>query len=310
MAWKDIPGKQYWQFKDDPQLKVLDYLSRATSRRNPTITNNGVRTLPNGRQVYVQTRYVGPGSTDTDNTNRGEIDVNFHLASIGNAGVKPASFFSSLPAVGGGGGGGQPSIGIDASYDTEFGYLVGNFSVDTSFWNASFIEATGTQLQLGTIAGNRYMPDADFQTVMSDATHITFIFVDTTGGTHNVTPSARTFAEADSKGAVVFTKDAICTTPNVKTFTTTGLQQFQLPSANNVSQIWHNEDTGSDLTGADFSYFGVPAGEAKIVHESQSSVGFNQVSNQGGTVVGSSREYTAATMQIWVTNSGVAPVLS
>lgn len=106
MAWKDIPGKQYWQFKDDPELKVLDYLSRATSRRNPTITNNGVRTLPNGRQVYVQTRYVGPGSTDTDTTNRGEIDVNFHLASIGNAGVKPASFFSALPAVGGGGGGG------------------------------------------------------------------------------------------------------------------------------------------------------------------------------------------------------------
>ena len=200
--------------------------------------------------------------------------------------------------------------GIDVSYDTEFGYLVGNFSVDTSFWNASFIEATGTQLQLGTIAANRYMPDADFQTVMSDATHITFIFVDTAGGTHNVTPSARTFAEADSKGAVVFTKNAICTTPNVKTFTTTGLQQFQLPSANDVSQIWHNEDTGSDLTGADFSYFGIPTGLAKVVHESQSSVGFNQVSSQGGTVVGSSREYTASTMQIWVTNSGVAPVLA
>lgn len=104
MAWKDIPGKQYWQFKDDPTLRVLNYFSRATSRRNSTITNNGVRTLPNGRQVYVQTRYVGPGSTDTDTTNRGEIDVNFHLASIGNAGVKPASFFSDLPAVGGGGG--------------------------------------------------------------------------------------------------------------------------------------------------------------------------------------------------------------
>ena len=293
MAYKNIPNRSGWQFKDDP--------TNPGFARSPLHNKQvgGVRTT-GLTQIYAETKKT----TDPDGKNRGEISATFY-----NKEVKPASFFSSLPAVGGGGGG-QPSIGIDASYDTEFGYLVGNFSVDTSFWNASFIEATGTQLQLGTIAGNRYMPDADFQTVMSDATHITFIFVDTAGGTHNVTPSARTFAEADSKGAVVFTKDAICTTPNVKTFTTTGLQQFQLPSANNVSQIWHNEDTGSDLTGADFSYFGIPAGEGKVVHESQSSVGFNQVSNQGGTVVGSSREYTAATMQIWVTNSGVAPVLS
>jgi len=204
----------------------------------------------------------------------------------------------------------QPTISGEYTQDPEFGYIVGTFSVDTSFWNATFNEATGTQLQLGTLASNRYMPDADFQIVMSDATHITFIFVDTAGGTHNVTPSARTFAEADSKGAVVFTKDAICTTPNVKTFTTTSLLDFQKPNVNDVSQIWHNEDTGSDLTGADFSYFGIPTGEAKVVHESQSSVGFNQVSNQGGRVVGSSREYTASTMQIWVTNSGVAPVLA
>ena len=294
MAYKEIPGRSGWQFKDNPS----DPGNKQTALFNKQTA--GIRTTGQ-TQVYTETKK----STDPDGKNRGEISASFY-----NKGVKPASFFSSLPAIGGGGGGGQPSIGIDASYDTEFGYLVGNFSVDTSFWNASFIEATGTQLKLGTIAGNRYMPDADFQTVMSDATHITFIFVDTTGGTHNITPSARTFAEADSQGAVVFTKAAICTTPNVKTFTTTGLQQFQLPSANNVSQIWHNEDTGSDLTGADFSYFGVPAGLAKVVHESQSSVGFNQVSNHGGTVVGSSREYTANSMQIWVTNSGVAPELS
>jgi len=303
MAWVDIPGKPGWQFNDAAQPTGRTYLGKATSELRATEVSNGVET--SGRfltQTYLQTRYIGDPTSLT--FNRGELNATYQNVKNGIAGKQLASYYSGL------GGGGQPSIGLDASYDTEFGYLVGNFSVDTSFWNASFIEATGTQLQLGTIAGNRYMPDADFQTVMSDATHITFIFVDTAGGTHNVTPSARTFAEAGSKGAVVFTKDAICTTPNVKTFTTTGLQQFQLPSANNVSQIWHNEDTGSDLTGADFSYFGIPAGEGKVVHESQSSVGFNQVSNQGGTVVGSSREYTAATMQIWVTNSGVAPVLS
>ena len=297
MAYKDIPGRSGWQFKDDP-ANPGNKQTALFNKQNAGIRTTGLT------QVYTETKK----STDPDGKNRGEISATFY-----NKEVKPASFFSSLPSVGGGGG--QPSIGIAASYDTEFGYLVGNFSVDTSFWNASFLEATDeTQLQLGndpaTIAGNRYMPDADFQTVMSDATHITFIFVDTTGGTHNITPSARTFAEAESKGAVVFTKDAICTTPNVKTFTTTGLQQFQTPTLNSVSQIWHNEDTGSDLTGADFSYFGIPVGSAKVVHESQSSVGFNQVSSQGGTVVGSSREYTASTMQIWVTNSGVAPVLA
>lgn len=141
MAWKDIPGKQYWQFKDDPELKVLDYLSRATSRRNPTITNNGVRTLPNGRQVYVQTRYVGPGSTDTDTTNRGEIDVNFHLASIGNAGVKPASFFSDLPAVGGGGGG----AGINPDF--------ANVSLLLKTSSGSPVDATGNFTSIAMLDG-------------------------------------------------------------------------------------------------------------------------------------------------------------
>ena len=104
MAWKDIPGKQYWQFKDDATVPLRSYLSRRTSRNRATTTVGGVRT-EKGRQVNVQTRYVGPGATFTDETNLGEIDVNYHLASIGNAGVKPASFFSDLPAVGGGGGG-------------------------------------------------------------------------------------------------------------------------------------------------------------------------------------------------------------
>ena len=294
MAYKNIPNRAGWQFKDDP----VNPANKQTALFNKQVA--GIRTT-GLTQVYTETKK----STDPDGKNRGEISATFY-----NKEVKPASFFSSLPSVGGGGGGGQPSIGLDASYDTEFGYIVGNFAVDTSLWNASFTEATGTQLKLGTLFGNRYMPDADFQTVMSDATHITFIFVDTSQGTHNVAPSARTFAEADSKGAVVFTKDAICTTPNVKTFTTTSLQDFQKPALNSVSQIWHNEDTGSDLTGGDFSYFGVPTGLGKVVHESQSSLGFNQVSQQGGAVVGSSIEYTATSMQIWVTNSGVAPVLS
>ena len=131
MAWKNIPGKQYWQFKDDATVTQRNYLSRETSRRNTTI--GGVRT-EKGRQVYVQTRYIGPGSTDTDTTNRGEIDVNFHLASIGNAGTKSASFFSSLPAVGGGGGGGPVS-------DPNFANVLSLFKTPS---DGSISDATGT----------------------------------------------------------------------------------------------------------------------------------------------------------------------
>lgn len=90
MAYKNIPNRPGWQFKDDPTDPGFD---RSPLHNKQT---GGVRTT-GLTQVYAETKK----STDPDGTNRGEITASFY-----NKGVKPASFFSSLPAVGGGGGAG------------------------------------------------------------------------------------------------------------------------------------------------------------------------------------------------------------
>lgn len=83
MAYKDIPGKPGWQFRDDPA-------NSGNKQKNLFFKQTaGIRT--NGStQIYTETKR----STDPDGKNRGEISATFY-----NKEVKPASFFSSLPAV-------------------------------------------------------------------------------------------------------------------------------------------------------------------------------------------------------------------
>ena len=100
MAWKNIPGRPGWLFKDDAVVPSFTYLGAGTSVANAAKTTAGVRT-EGGVQTYIQTRKT----TDAETVNRGEIDATSTLASVGVSGPQPASFFSDLPAVGGGGGG-------------------------------------------------------------------------------------------------------------------------------------------------------------------------------------------------------------
>jgi len=98
MAWKNIPGRPGWLFKDDAVVPSFTYLGAGTSVANAAKTTAGVRT-EGGVQTYIQTRKT----TDAETVNRGEIDATSTLASVGVSGPQPASFFSDLPAVGGGG---------------------------------------------------------------------------------------------------------------------------------------------------------------------------------------------------------------
>ena len=90
MAYKDIPNRPGWQFKDDPVNPGGNPLQTALFNKQTA----GIRTT-GVNQVYTETKK----STDPDGTNRGEISATFL-----NKEIKPASFFASLPAAGGGGG--------------------------------------------------------------------------------------------------------------------------------------------------------------------------------------------------------------
>lgn len=136
MPWKDIPQKPYWQFKTDPVITNRDYLGRETSRLEAQNVSEGV-IQRGGNQFYVQTRYVGPGAgVVTDGANLGEISATFY-----NKEIKPTSFFSSLPEVGGGGGGGA---------DPDFANVVALFKTPSV---GSISDVTGT-LGTPTIVSN------------------------------------------------------------------------------------------------------------------------------------------------------------
>ena len=237
--------------------------------------------------------------------------MNFHLASIGNAGVKPASFFSSLPAVGGGGGGGgggQPSLSGSHTYDTEFGYMVAYLSLDTSWdLNTRVVRDFGIPDDGLTMTSNSRMSDADYATVMSDATHISILVGSFASGDQNKLPSDPTFTH---KG-MVFTKQQVVTDPNVTTMNTTTADTIGRESTNigGYDMFWHDEDSGTELTGTDYSFVGEFQGQ--IRDWGSSSRGYNNVSAVGGgSVTDTGRSYTGDWVAIWVTNSGVAPVLS
>ena len=83
MAYKDIPGRPGWQFRDDP----VDPGGQQTALWNQQTA--GIRTR-SFTQIYTETKK----SSDPDGTNRGEISATFH-----NKEVKDASFFSSLPVA-------------------------------------------------------------------------------------------------------------------------------------------------------------------------------------------------------------------
>ena len=95
MAWKNIPGRPGWLFKDDAAVPTFTYLGAGTSVANAAKTTAGVRT-DGGVQTYIQTRQT----TDAETVNRGEIDATSTLASVGVIGSQPASYFSSLPVSG------------------------------------------------------------------------------------------------------------------------------------------------------------------------------------------------------------------
>jgi hypothetical protein len=77
MAYKNIPGRPGWQFKDDP---VNPGFKRSALHNKQT---GGVRTR-GLTQVYAETKKT----TDPDGKNRGEISATFYN--------------KALPAVGGG----------------------------------------------------------------------------------------------------------------------------------------------------------------------------------------------------------------
>ena len=295
MAWEDIPGKPGWQFNDAAQPTGRTYLGKATSELRAAEVSNGVET--SGRsltQTYLQTRYTGD---PTDLTfSRGELNATFQNIKNGIAGKQAASYYSAL----GGGGGGQPSLNGTHSYDTEFGYLVAKLTLDTTFHtnprNQGNVTIDG--------ASNQIMTDADFATVMSDATHITFCF-ESSG-------SVLTLPSAQANRAIVHTKAQIVDDPNVLTFPTTSLSTLGQTNTSGYGIIWHNENTGADLTGSDYSGLGILlSGVADASHWGLSSIGYNQVShNNQSTEQASYRTYNQDIMTIWVTNSGVAPVLT
>ena len=116
MAYKNIPNRPGWQFKDDPTDPGF---ARSSLHNKQT---GGVRTT-GLTQVYAETKKT----TDPDGKNRGEISATFY-----NKEVKPASFFSSLPAVGGGGGG---------ATDPNFANVIGLYKTPS---NGSISDASGT----------------------------------------------------------------------------------------------------------------------------------------------------------------------
>ena len=95
MAWKNIPGRPGWLFKDDAPVRTYTYLFAGSSVANAAKTTGGVRT-DGGVQTYIQTRKI----KDAETVNRGEVDATSTLASVGVSGPQPASFFSSLPVSG------------------------------------------------------------------------------------------------------------------------------------------------------------------------------------------------------------------
>ena len=90
MAYKNIPNRPGWQFKDNPTEPTGNSPFRPLWLKQ----TGGVRTT-GSTQVYTECKKTD----DPDGTNRGEISATFY-----NKEVKPASFFSALPAVGGGAG--------------------------------------------------------------------------------------------------------------------------------------------------------------------------------------------------------------
>ena len=287
MAYKNIPNRSGWQFKDDPTNPGF----ARSALHNKQV--GGVRTT-GLTQVYTETKKT----TDPDGKNRGEISATFY-----NKEVKPASFFSSLPAVGGGGGGGQPSLSGSHTYDTEFGYLVAYLSLDTS-WEVN--ARTKGDFGISSPTANSIMTDADYATVMSDATHITILVGDFGSGDQSKLPSDPTFTH---KG-MVFTKQQVVTDPNVTTVNTISADTLgREATVGGYYMFWHDEISGTGLGGVDYSFVGEFQGE--IRDWGSSSLGYNNVSAVGGVpVTDTGRAYTGNWVSIWITNSGVAPVLS
>ena len=196
--------------------------------------------------------------------------------------------------------GGAPKLSGTYAYDPDYGYLVAKLSMDTTFHTNARNQG---DVYLSS-ALNTIMSDADFATVMGSATHITFCFEDST--------TVLTLPSEQTNRAIVHTKAQIVTDPNVTTFPTTSLSTLGQNGSTGYGIIWHDENTGADLSGADYSGLGVLlSSDASANHWGLSTLGYNQVSHAGqNSEPATYRTYDQDVMMIWVTTSGVAPTLS
>ena len=209
-------------------------------------------------------------------------------------------------------GAAQPSLIGNYTYDPEFGYCVGILNVNTSFESAPRtkqdfgIPADGLTMTLDSI-----MTDADYVTVMSDATHVSFDIVSPTGSPQNTLPSER------NTDGVVFTKAAITTVPNVSGTSTTTAENLgrETVTVGGIRTFWHDEDTGNDFQTSDQSGFVFRSNELRLY--ANSFLGSNDIQQRGNTGVAggtSTGDYinwdADQYLLVWVTNSAVAPVLS
>lgn len=199
-----------------------------------------------------------------------------------------------------------PNVVGNHSYDDEFGYLVAFLSLDTGWrTNTRTVRDFGLSGDGLTMTPNSIMSDADFTSVMAQATYISILVG--SNGSENTAPSNAAYSH---KG-IVFTKQQVVTDPNVTAMSTTsalnmGREGIELGG---YSMFWHDEDTGSGLSGSDYSFVGHFQGNLR--DWGSSSKGYNNVSAVGSSAVtDTGREYTGDWLAVWMTNSSVAPVLS
>jgi hypothetical protein len=159
------------------------------------------------------------------------------------------------------------------------------------------------------------MADSDFSTVMTNATYITFAL-------YNTSDLASTPTDLSSVDGAVFTKSRLTSDPSVTAFPTSSLGSypttFVTGSGQNRVLFMHDEDSGNDITGTDYSIFMLrQAGQIKETGWSSTASGFFSSAANGFTLSLESSyppgerswdNYNA--LAIYVTNSITQPVLT
>ena len=232
------------------------------------------------------------------------------------SGVTIQGGMNILPAGAAGSGGANPlSLSGTYTYDSEFGYLVAlsDFNVDPENFS---LGSSSTNFTQGTTLG-RYMADSDFSTVMTNATYITFVM-------YNTSDLASTPTNLSSVDGAVFTKSRLTSDPNIIPFPTSSLGSYPTltfldGSGSAVPYIlfMHDEDTGNNLQGTDYSVLASnQAGQFLEYGFSSTASGFFS-SEANGFILdyptsppGVRRWSNYNALAIYVTNSSTQPTLS